>query len=439
MRLDLTAVYVALAAGAAVGLWVLGRRLGAVGLLVLTSPIHRPSLDVGFSLKAFYVVIAGLIALNLWRARGDPFRLRLNTFAHLALLFLGAVVVSLLINGATNASVSHVVVFALVFAGCYLVLARLRGPDDVQRVVDAYLLTGLFLGLTGLIFYSLWFIAPALYVPGSLFDAVTYNPDQPWTLPLLQGVDIGSNGYALNLLPFTFVALGVSMNSEARRRRWLGLVTSALLFLNLVLTGSRGGFLAFLGAALVWAFTLPRRTVLKVTLAAILLALTPLAPRAVDLYRQYSYLKGVYSGEDAALLSNRDQLAEATLKVFTQSPVFGVGEGNLSEGRYVGKQAHNSYLELLAENGIVGFTLYATIIAWLAWYLLRHRPAFRARDAYAICHMFGCGYLALLLAIVPTSALTIPLIWMQPTVLIGLVGIYCDAQARAKSTPQPSV
>src|SRR5438876_6974050 len=149
MRLDLTAVYVALTAGAAVGLWVLGRRLGAVGLLVLTSPIHRPSLDIGFSLKAFYLVIGGLIALNLWRAGGDPFRLRLNTFARLALLFLAAVVVSLLINGASSASVRHVVVFVLVYAGCYLVLARLRGPGDVPRLIDAYLVTGLFLGLTG--------------------------------------------------------------------------------------------------------------------------------------------------------------------------------------------------------------------------------------------------------------------------------------------------
>ena len=437
MRLDLAAVYLALAFGAAVGLWVLGRRLGALGLLVLTSPIHRPSLDIGFSLKAFYVVIVGLVALNVWRASGDPFRLRLNTFARLALLFLAAVVVSMLINGASRASTRHVLVFVLVYAGCYLVMARLRGLVDVPRLIDAYLVTGLFLGMTGLIFYALWFIAPG-FVRGSLFDVIAYDPDQMWSLPLLRGVDIGSNGYALNLLPFMFVAMGVTMNAS-QRQRWLGLVAFAVLLMNLVLTGSRGGFLAFLGAGLVWAFTLPGRTMLKLALVAILLALTPLAPRAVDVYRQYSFLKGAYSGDDEALLSDRDQLAGATLNVFEQRPVFGVGEGNVSEGQYVGKQAHNSYLELLAEDGIVGFLLYVTTIVWVGWYLLRHRAGFRGRDAYAVCHMFGCGYLALLLAILPTSALTIPLIWLQPTVLISLVGIYSDTRTRAEAALHPTV
>jgi len=428
-------VYLVAATVASGLLWLLGRKYGALGLLILSSPIHRLSVDIGFSLKPFYVVIAAIIVLNVWRAKGDPLVLRLNTFSRLVLWFLAAIIVSSLVNGASSASVRHIVVLTLVFAGCYLVQSELRTRDDITRLVDAYLVTGLLLGVSGLLFYGLYFVAPGLQVPGSVFDAVTYSPDQPWTLPLLQSVDVGSNAYALSLLPLLFVAMGAMMGGDTRKRRGYASAVFILLVANLLLTGSRGGVLAFLMTAVVWVFTLHGRKSLKVVLAVLavsILVLTPLATRAVDLYRAYSFLKG-FSGEDEALLSGRPELAVASLEVIRQHPVFGVGEGNITEGQYVGKQAHNTYLELLAENGVIASTIFMAILAWLCWQLVRARAAFRVPEAYAVGQAFGCGYLALLIAIIPTSAITMPLLWIQPAVIIGVTGVYRSGLRQAAS------
>jgi O-antigen ligase len=118
--------------------------------------------------------------------------------------------------------------------------------------------------------------------------------------------------------------------------------------------------------------------------------------------------------------------------------VFGVGEGNITDDRYLGKQAHNTYLELLAEDGIIAFGLFAAIIGWLGLHLWRRRAAFREPGAYAVVHSFGCGYLALLIAIVPTSALTITLLWIQPAILMGLTRVYGASPHRVGAVPQPA-
>lgn len=414
-----------LAAGTVVAffLWQVGMRYGVLGLLIVSSPIHRLSVDIGFSLKLLYLVILAAIAMNMWRATGDPFVVRTNRFFRMCLWLFGAMLLSTLVNGATATSLRHLIVLAFVFAGCYLVQSELRTQRNIAQLVDIYLLTGLVLGISGLAFYGLYLFAPGLSSPGGLFDAVTYDPDRTWTVPVLQSVDVGSNAYALSVLPFLFIALGEWARPRNPRRAYPVAVAS-LLFANLLLTFSRGGVIAFVVTVLPWVFLQRRRPFLKVAVALAMFAAVPFAPRALDMYREYSYLKGSFSGEDEALLSGRLALVASSLDVARKNPVFGVGEGNITEAQNLGKQAHNTYLELLAENGILAFAIAAILFGVLVRQAFRARRAFADDWVWSVFMSFGFGLVSLLVALIPTSALTMPLLWIQGTVVFSIATVF---------------
>ncbi len=418
--------WVVVAFGAVTGgylLWLVGARHGVLGLLILSSPIHRLSVDIGFSLKLFYIVIFATIARNIWRADGDPFVVRTTVFLRLVSWFIAAIVVSALVTGATITSVRHIIVLVFVLLGCYLVQSEIQSRADIKRLVDVYLVTGLFLGVSGLLYYIGYFVVPQIYTPGSFFDAVTYDPTRPWTVPLLQSVDVGTNGYAMSLLPFLFVSMSEVVRADTHRRKTYALAVFLLLASNLLLTFSRGGVIAFVMASLGWIYTRRGGRGMKTLATVLLLATLPLIPKVINLYRDYSYLKGSYSGNDEALLSGRGQLAMKALTIIAQHPVFGIGDGNITRPEYVGKEAHNTYLEVLAEDGSIAFALCAAIVLVITRQLWRARRALDTADSYAIVMSIVFGFIALLIALIPTSALTMPLLWIQATVLYSVATI----------------
>lgn len=72
------------------------------------------------------------------------------------------------------------------------------------------------------------------------------------------------------------------------------------------------------------------------------------------------------NGEDFS--SGREELRDAAYRVFNSSPVVGVGCGKFIEKSGEDSDVHNSYLQILSEQGIVGIVLF---IIPLALFLLR--------------------------------------------------------------------
>lgn len=88
-------------------------------------------------------------------------------------------------------------------------------------------------------------------------------------------------------------------------------------------------------------------------------------------YIFYSYLleskavRRIFQMEGAIGLNSkgpspRERIAEQGLELWLESPIFGLGSGNLEN--LIGKAAHNSYLEILYENGIIGLALFSLIL-----------------------------------------------------------------------------
>lgn len=67
--------------------------------------------------------------------------------------------------------------------------------------------------------------------------------------------------------------------------------------------------------------------------------------------------------EQGNKLNGRDILWKESIEVFKENPIVGIGIGNIQI--IIGDYSHNTYIQLLAETGIIGFTMYilATLIS----------------------------------------------------------------------------
>jgi len=168
----------------------------------------------------------------------------------------------------------------------------------------------------------------------------------------------GLAGYLNLVTPF---CLGFALRGKdpmLRRLSWWCLVLASLA---LLLTQSRGGLLAYAAVLLVsaWFFAPDRKA--RIRGVAIVLVACVLAAVVAGLFFQR-----LTEIDDFTTVS-RLAIWGGAFTVFVHSPVLGTGFGNLRTlmggllslpDGWTG-DAHNLYLELLAETGIVGFAAFA--------------------------------------------------------------------------------
>ncbi len=207
-----------------------------------------------------------------------------------------------------------------------------------------------------------------------------------------------------------------------RRGRTLDWVVATafmgFLFLGLFYSYSQSSFVAlFVVTFAVAVVGADRRT--RVVLLACALAATLIAAGAAGAAIGGRSAKDVTSG--------RSRLVSVTLDAFTERPIAGVGMGGQprASSEIVGKgspsrnASHTTPLTILAELGLIGFVLYAWLLAATAWALVqvtRHQRA------------LGLGLGAVLLTLVVHSFLYAgffedPLTW-------GVIGLAAAALAR---------
>ena len=192
----------------------------------------------------------------------------------------------------------------------------------------------------------------------------------------------------------------------------------AFLFLGLFYSYSQSSFVAlFIVTFAVAVIGVDRRT--RIVLLTCALAATLVAAGAAGAAIGGRSAKDVTSG--------RSRLVEVTLDAFTERPIAGVGVGGqprasseiVRKGSPSRNASHTTPLTILAELGLLGFALYAWLLAATAWALVLVTRNDRA---------FGVGLGAILLALVVHSFLYAgffedPLTW-------GVIGLTAAALAR---------
>jgi O-antigen ligase len=169
-------------------------------------------------------------------------------------------------------------------------------------------------------------------------------------------------GYLNLVLPF---AIGCTVFAKDRALRILGFVTQIMGSTALYFTGSRGGMIAYGGMLLIsiWYLTPKRKALISILLSAVVAAGLVLSMqergggarlREVDDFTQESRL-AVWG---------------AAVAMFTSHPLLGVGYGNYRSlyNNYLGSDgpdildAHNTYLQFLADTGAIGFLVFCVLM-----------------------------------------------------------------------------
>jgi O-antigen ligase len=159
------------------------------------------------------------------------------------------------------------------------------------------------------------------------------------------------------LLPLA-VALGLT-SSGVKRAVYFG--CAGLLMAGVVVTFSRGGFLGLvaMGGVLLWKISHQNRALMALAFAVLFGVFVLALPSGYT-----GRISSIFHfGEDrTGSTEARRDLLERAASVAAHHPIIGVGMGNFHTYSLHEQVAHNSYLEIAAELGLLGLTAYLVLL-----------------------------------------------------------------------------
>ncbi|HEY6331892.1 MAG TPA: O-antigen ligase family protein [Blastocatellia bacterium] len=181
--------------------------------------------------------------------------------------------------------------------------------------------------------------------------------------PRIQGIVNGIFGNPNDLATSLDLALPLAIalalwNRGLKRLFYFGCALA--LGLAVVMTFSRGGFLGLLAIALFFLFKLARHRAGAIALiAGSMILLFAVAPGGYG--SRLSSILHANQDETGSSQARIDLLSRATELVVTH-PIVGLGLGNFHIYSIAEQRAHNAYLEIGAELGIIGLIAYLIIL-----------------------------------------------------------------------------
>lgn len=256
---------------------------------------------------------------------------------------------------------------------------------------------------------------------------------------------------------FLLMALAPAMVLSGRGspgRRTLMLAASAAIVAGLVLTLTRGAVIGAVVSLLVlmtWpSFRRAALGVLVVLAAVVALNWDSLAesPQATVVQERF----GTLTSAEKLGANPRVEIWSRTLSMVADRPLFGVGEGNYDEfspryglldiGALHYDHAHNIFLTIAAELGLVGLALFVAFVwslARAAYRLLRRRDP----RTYALALAASAALAGLLMNSLteypPRTSSIMATIMIEIGVLLALVRVHMDEAAAADTEPGTEV
>ncbi len=195
--------------------------------------------------------------------------------------------------------------------------------------------------------------------------------------------------------------------------RWLNYFYLPLAIFAVILTASRGGFLVALAGLLVVPLTfghLPAKSRVIVVVFALLSAgfIASTIPLA-----NFTRLTEASSEISEGDLTGRGSIWKAGLQVYTGSPILGIGTGGFPQavkpilGR--GAPAHNAFLTVLVELGVIGLGLY------IVNFLVVLRPLLKLPGPEKMLYL--CFWLALVVSMLPSNVEDAQYVWALLTLM----------------------
>ena len=255
-----------------------------------------------------------------------------------------------------GASAARAATFAQLFAMFWLVWDQCRTESAQRQLLHAY-------------------VAGAVVASGDTVLRYLLNQQTYWRRYAAAGFDPNDLGLTLALA----IPMALFLAHREGWTSWLYRAAIVLIEVAILLTASRTAAivtaLAFSYALLTWRISTRMQWTTAVALLLFFAAgMVAFAPRASR--ERLATLPGELA---AGTLHNRTRIWKTGLKALKQHPIVGVGAGAYPEAvkpwlgvpaipghEYV---AHNTFLSVLVETGLLGFTLFAGLLAACALFI----------------------------------------------------------------------
>ncbi|MBN1755524.1 O-antigen ligase family protein [bacterium] len=338
------------------------------------------------------VAICGLFMLHLSRSktRLDFSRPYLAAW----LLFLLWALYCTISSHSPDKSVEELILYCSYFMIFLLGLRINLDPHILKNFLRYFLLGSMAILLIG--YY--YFLLPRISSIDTTSDMIQYFFGTfYWKNPM--------GGYLIMILPLILSMIAL----EKKGWRVFFICLFALGGQALILTHSRGAWLSFLPAFLIWialaAKFITRKALVYILLAIFLsLIITPLFSPPRNLFRKVQTISQISEDIEKQEQSFGDRITmyKGALRIIRDHPFRGVGLNAYSSvypqylrtSTYLSKYLHNQYLQITTEMGIPGLILFLFLLGSLIFTLIKR--TLRTKDEIRI--LLG-GSLAALLAV----------------------------------------
>lgn len=278
--------------------------------------------------------------------------------------FIGALLAFTIWNGLTiiwsvdpRRSAEGFLTNVQIFVWLFMMWDLFDGRTDTVRALQAYV-AGAYVSIIGIL-ANFAGGRPALY---ERYGAAGFEVDII-ALVLGAGVPVA-----------WFLATAAAVGSRHRLWRVVNYGYLPLTALALVLTGTRGAVVASLPTVLfvLWSLahsSAPRLIGGMLALGVAAVAVVMLAPQA-SVGRIATATTEISQLDD---LNGRVTIWRQSLEAWSQSPIVGVGNDAHRAAVPAGKVAHNLFISVVVETGIVGLALFANVMRHVLLQLSRHR------------------------------------------------------------------
>lgn len=256
----------------------------------------------------------------------------------------------------------------------WILFNTLRKDDELVSFCSYLTILGALYGLAGLVFIAGNFLGFKIFSSEEFLSFTFKN----------------HNHFAGYMNMITWLCAGMSLYYSGRKRLFflaLTLISAMAVFLSLSRGGLIGSFLGFLFFSLLGIFY-RKRNIFYISGLISLLTIVLLVHGSFDtvLERVKTLQKPLISGAD------RIQMWEGVFNMIKDNLLTGTGIGTFAyvypsyqtiEG-WVIDHAHNNYLEIISETGIIGGVLLSLFILLLFWYVIRGLKSHSSEDLSAI-------------------------------------------------------
>jgi hypothetical protein len=291
--------------------------------------------------------------------------------------------------------------------------------------------------------WIIWELAPSVKRVRGLLTAFLLGAFVPAIATILLYLRVGgalrrfsAGGADENSLAMT-LALAFPMGwylgttTERPVLRWVCRAYMPVGLFAATLSGSRGGMLAFMVALLIVPLTM-KLSPGRLMAAVALLALSGALVFAYVPDRVIERLGTTGESLESGSLGGRFQFWVAGVHAFTRQPLMGYGAGAFvraitPELGSVARVAHNSFLSVLVEEGLVGLILYMTMLLSVFCYVL-HFPPLERRFGLVLLMTLGT-------AMLPLTWEHEKVVWFVMAALVGMSSLQVSVPSGAARQP----